>query len=216
MTTTFKPTITITRNSADEIIIRVRCESSRNEFVEVRMTPHALGMALTGLSSVECETGLLRNPEVVGMRKIIEPRQAIYPMDSRNREQMQQWLIDNKQEDGWTLDTYLGSQNSIKHLHDGSGYVLKYRVFKYVNDVEPRQDRIDPEDPIYKAAKESVIASQNGSTARLARIFSVSIDRASGMMVQMEREGIVSGFDTMGLRTVLVSQQDEAADGGKA
>ncbi|WP_272677553.1 hypothetical protein, partial [Providencia sp. PROV076] len=68
--------------------------------------------------------------ENVGKKKITENRSVICPIRSYEKGILRDWLINNKQEDGYILDPYLGSQSSIQMCDEGT--VLNYRVIKYV------------------------------------------------------------------------------------
>jgi hypothetical protein len=46
-----------------------------------------------------------------------------------DREKMSKWIEDNCKEEGWRIDSYLGSQSSIGH-RDGKT-VLNYSVYRY-------------------------------------------------------------------------------------
>ena len=74
----------------------------------------------------------MRGLEHVGKKKVTEPRTAIAPksIPSHSRDELRAWLQENRQEDGWIIDSYLGSQNSV--TRDQGETVLRYSVFKYV------------------------------------------------------------------------------------
>lgn len=124
--------ITISRDSSDAINISIVDELSRQRFVRVTMTPHEFAMAVTGLSSIEAQAEVV-GLEYVGLRKIIEKRSAICPLSFCDKRELADWLLANCQEEGWTINTYLGSQGSIGHNIEG-GRQLNYSVFRYTSD----------------------------------------------------------------------------------
>lgn len=86
--------------------------------------------ALTGLSELDA-TATVRRLDVVGMKKVIEPRTIECPLKGYDRKELTSWLEENAKEDGWIIDTYLGSQGSVRYTD--AGCVLNYRVFKYID-----------------------------------------------------------------------------------
>lgn len=124
--------VSITRDSRDAIRISFQDEASNIRFVSVSMTPHDFAMAVTGLSHVEAKATVcgLRN---VGLKKISQKRQAECPLTNSDRKELTQWLLDNCQEDGWTINGYLGSQGSVGH-YDGGSRTLNYSVYRYADE----------------------------------------------------------------------------------
>ena len=130
--------LTISRPSGagDEVIrIAIMDETSRARFVELEIGLADFTSVLTGLSEVKCN-GTVRNLEVVGKRKVQEKRSLLYTGDYCKRSELEEWLSENGKEEGWEVDTYLGTQTSVVYQQDGSSYMLNYRVFRY-EDVEP-------------------------------------------------------------------------------
>ena len=126
-----KARVTISRDSSDHVNIRIVDNASRIQFVEVSLSVEQYGYLITGLSEQECEMQV-RGLDKVGKHRVSESRTIFCPIRSYNKETLVQWLVDNAQEEGWTLDTYLGSQSSIKHREDG--VMLQYRVYKFVQE----------------------------------------------------------------------------------
>ena len=125
-----KASVTISRASDDVVRIRIREENSRIEFAVVSMTAEQFAYAITGLA--ECEAGLeVVGLEHVGKVRITEPRVIECPLDTYEKEQLQQWLRENAQEEGWLLSAYLGSKSSVSR-RDGKT-LLRYSVTKYVD-----------------------------------------------------------------------------------
>lgn len=124
--------ITIGRNSRDVIGIEVMDARSRQLVARIEMTPADFAMALTGLAHIEA-TYKHGNLSVVGMKKVSETRSIEYVGDRfAAKDVMVEWLKANAAEEGWSIDSYLGSQNSVVHRDDKT--LLNYRVFKYVQE----------------------------------------------------------------------------------
>jgi hypothetical protein len=102
-----KAKITISKNSNDEIHIRVKDSASNIEFVDVGMSLADFAAAITGLAMVDAVADV-RGLDNVGKRKIIEQRTAIAPRMGYDRNDMKSWLNKDCQEEGWIIDDYLG------------------------------------------------------------------------------------------------------------
>ena len=113
------------------INIEVMDEASRLRFLEIEIPLADMMAALTGLSHCSC-VGDVRGLQWVGMHKVTESRSVICPLNSYKREELREWLECNCQEEGWILNTYLGSQESISTNPEGNGQVLRYSVTKYI------------------------------------------------------------------------------------
>jgi len=124
-----KGSITISRYSTGEIAIRIFDENSRSEFVSFEMTPHNFAVAVTGVAAVEGDF-TVRGLANIGLTRVNEDRSIVCPIESYDKEKLAAWLLENAREDGWEIDTYLGSQNSV--IRNERGTVLNYRVFKFV------------------------------------------------------------------------------------
>lgn len=129
----FKGGVSISRNSNDEVNIRVYDGASRVEFVDISMTLENYALLITGMSRVEA-VGEVRGLEYVGKEKFTENRSVECPLDTYDKAKLQQWLVDNCQEDGWELNTYLGSQGSIGRK--GGVRTLNYSVYRYEDKLE--------------------------------------------------------------------------------
>lgn len=123
-----KARVSINRSSDDKVRISFRDEASGIEFAEVAMTIEAFGNAITGLSAQSAALEV-RGLQWVGKQRVTEERTIECPLDTYNRDELSAWLRDNAQEDGWLVNTYLGSQGSISR--QGSKTVLRYSVTKY-------------------------------------------------------------------------------------
>lgn len=123
-------TLTISRPSTGGVTISVRDEASGARFLEVSISHEEFSQALGALSSRPVSM-VVRGLDVVGKTRITERRTVTAPGQAFSRDNWGAWLQENAQEDGWILDTYLGSQHSVGHK-DGNT-ILNYSVFKYVD-----------------------------------------------------------------------------------
>lgn len=131
MSNGLKAKVTVSRSSDDLIRIRFRDEASGIQFAEARMTLEEFALAVTGLAEREAElevTGL----QYVGKRRVTEQRSIVCPLDAYNKDKLEEWLKENAQEEGWLLNSYLGSQGSVS-TRDGVT-ILRYSVTKYVDE----------------------------------------------------------------------------------
>ncbi len=129
----FNGAVSISRDSRDNVNIRIHDNASGIEFVDIQMTLENYAMLITGLSRVDA-TGEVRGLDKVGKQRITEARSTVCPIKGYDKKVFQQWLIDNCQEEGWELNSYLGSQSSMGLDKDGER-VLNYSVTKYVEDI---------------------------------------------------------------------------------
>lgn len=127
-----KVSVSISRNSRDGVRIYLRDDTSRIIFVEAELTLEDYALLITGLSEVEANA-TYRDLSNVGKKKIIEKRSIETPFESYDRDKLERWLIDNCQEHGWFLNSYLRSQSSLGEGENG-GTKLHYSVYKYVDE----------------------------------------------------------------------------------
>lgn len=125
----------IGRDSRNSFNIEVKDEASGNRFLRISMSAEQFAMAITGLysSGITAEISGLEN---VGKVRVRERRSVEFTGDRKvayARDGLENWLEENCQEEGWILDTYLGSQKSRQTVADKT--FLNYAVYKYV-DVE--------------------------------------------------------------------------------
>ena len=123
-----KACLSIGRDSSGMIRIRIRDQSSRREFVDLGISAEGFGLAVTGMSEIECDA-VVSGLGMVGMNKIQERRRIVCPINTYDKNVLADWLKKNCQEDGWQLIAYLGSQSSVAHCPDG--VVLNYSVVRY-------------------------------------------------------------------------------------
>lgn len=105
------------------------------KFTNVSVSLQQFIEALTGLSEVDC-THETRNTEYIGKYYVSERRTITAPRLGYDKKTYEAWLISNAQEEGWILDSYLGSQSSITYKDDSA--ILNYIVFKYVDHVDSK------------------------------------------------------------------------------
>ena len=125
-----KARLSISRDSSGVIRVCIRDDASRNEFVDLKISPESFGLAITGLSEIECEATVSKI-ETVGKKKIQENRRVACPIDTYDKKILERWLEENCQEPGWHLVTYLGGKESVVR-DQGGNLFLNYRVAKYV------------------------------------------------------------------------------------
>lgn len=131
---TIEAQLTISRCSDGTITIRLEDKASRIEFFDGSISPEQFGEAVTGLASRPL-TAEVRGMNFIGKRFVFEKRQVVYPgLLWDDREVMSTWLRQNCQEEGWIIDSYLGSQGSVVTRNDK--VFLNYGVCKYVEDEE--------------------------------------------------------------------------------
>lgn len=123
--------ISIIRDNRDVIRIRVKDESARVQLLEVSMSPHDFAMAVTGLSEIKC-SAQATHLDKAGKVRERQHRSAMCPLNTYDRTQLQDWLKENCQEEGWILDTYLGSQSSVCYKGN-DGVILNYSVTRYLD-----------------------------------------------------------------------------------
>ena len=111
------------------ISLTITDEISRIQFLDAEIELGAFAEALTGLAYVPME-GELRGLEHIGKTRVTEKREVVCPLNCFDRAELAAWLAENAQESGWTVNTYLGSQGSVRS-HESGGQTLRYSVTKY-------------------------------------------------------------------------------------
>ena len=126
--------LSISRNSHNRVGITVKCKTSRQAFLKLDLSLEEYAEVITGLSHVEVE-GVVNGMNLVGKEKIVESRtvRVDETIGFQGKELVADWLSRNCKEEGWELDTYLGSQKSIVYDHTNKNYTINYSVYKYVN-----------------------------------------------------------------------------------
>lgn len=128
-----KATLTITRpmGNRDAVIsITVRDENSRIQFFKGDVSLAQFSEALTGLAEVAVDAEV-RGLDYVGKIRVTEDREIICPLTDYKREILGSWLAENAKEDGWIVQTYLGSRGQVESCKGGQK--LRYSVVKYVD-----------------------------------------------------------------------------------
>lgn len=97
------------------------------------MSLHEYAECITGLGHVPLAAEV-RGLEYIGMKRVSERRSIECPLTCHNRKELEIWLEQNAQEEGWLLNTYLGAQDSVGHRNGKT--VLNYTVTKYVKEDE--------------------------------------------------------------------------------
>lgn len=123
--------ISIGRRSDDVITIELTDPLSRIQFVDAEMTLEAFASAITGLSYVEMNAEL-RGLEHVGKVRVTEARKVYCPLKTYDRRTLEKWLEDNMQEEGWMLNSHLGSRDSMSYAKN-AGKNLHYFVYRFVD-----------------------------------------------------------------------------------
>lgn len=125
--------ISITRPSFHDgrevIAIEIYDTASRTTFCKMQIGMADFAAALTGQSQVPAQIEV-RGLANVGLLKVSESRTATVSGRFHDRKFLQQWLTENCQEDGWVIDSYLGSQRSITWSDENT--ILNYSVHKFV------------------------------------------------------------------------------------
>ena len=112
-----------------KINLTIQDDASRIHFVGLEIDLDHMMEALTGFSYRPCDVEV-RGLAYVGKTKVSERREIVCSLKTYNKEELSQWLEENAQEDGWVLDSYLGSQGSVVFSPEGTR--LRYSVHKFV------------------------------------------------------------------------------------
>lgn len=124
-----KASVSCARSSNGLIYLTIECEKSHAKFAEIVFTPNQFANVITNLHTSDIDVKV-NHLDRVGKTRILEPRQVRSPIQSYSREKNEQWLREHCQEEGWLLNSYLGSQKSIQMV-DGVT-LLNYSVYKYI------------------------------------------------------------------------------------
>lgn len=123
------------KDADDAVCLEFTDKLSGIQFMDISMSLAKFGELIANRGSVRLEA-TVRGLHNLGKKHISEQRVAHAPdmgYRTTSREQYSQWLLDNCQEEGWNISTYLGSQSSIGFADKDTGLVpLRYHVFKYV------------------------------------------------------------------------------------
>lgn len=129
-----KGKISITRPSygdeREKISIQIKDDLSKIQFLTVEIDYADFAQCITGLSFINCDLYIHRMG-LVGKNKIVESRTCESP-GNMSKDELEKWLKENKQEEGWILNSYLGSKGSC-YFYNGKQY-LRYSVCKYIDE----------------------------------------------------------------------------------
>lgn len=121
----------------DNMEFVIRDQNSRCRFLTFKITKKEL-IDLIQSKSVEIDY-TLKDAHLCGKYLIIEKRVKSIPSENplqATKEYLEQYIKDNFQEDGWFLDAYLGSQDSVSWDHKNKCNIVRYSVYKYVEEKE--------------------------------------------------------------------------------
>lgn len=114
--------------------IEVSDKASHIQFLSLKIPLADFMKALTGQFLNEV-AGEVFGLDVVGKTRVVEPREIVCPLTTYKQKELKEWLEANAQEDGWIVDSYLGSQSSVSRNQDGT--LLRYRVHKFIDTEMP-------------------------------------------------------------------------------
>lgn len=138
--TKYDGTINISRPSFSDgrkaIKILIVDKNSRIEFLELEIAPAEFALALTGLSQQPIKfearaldkVGLMKESETIQFQTTLSGYRKDY--QALLKEHPELFITPEQISDGWRIDTYLGSQNSIHK--DGKVTYLNTRIYRYV------------------------------------------------------------------------------------
>lgn len=115
----------------DCVSITLVDEASRVEFVDAEISYEEFARGLGSLQARPLTVCEVRGLELVGKKRIWERRSIICPLDTFDKQALAAWLEENAQEEGWILNTYLGSRDSISRSAEG-GTRINYSMTRYV------------------------------------------------------------------------------------
>ena len=128
--------MTISRVSSgrgDYISLTLRDEESRTTFATVKMDAATLGKVITGLSEQKVEIEV-KGLDRVGKVRVVEPRILSVPGRIYSKEPLEALVEKTCQEEGWIVDSYLGSKSSVTHPDDNTT-LIHYKVYRYEDKV---------------------------------------------------------------------------------
>lgn len=125
-----KANVSISRTNRNEILVTIKDVASRIKVAEINFSLEEYALLISGMSEIEGEI-IYGNLIHVGKEKIVEKRQCVIPKELyyAKKEEIKNWLEENKQEEGWYLDAYLGSQDSF--VYGSEEIKINYFVYKY-------------------------------------------------------------------------------------
>lgn len=124
--------LTITRLNTGKICLSIKDTDSFINFLKMELLPEDFMNCLTGLA-YQPGIGEVYGTEFLGKTKQIEERTIEMPLqntDFWSSKEYSIWLKNNYKEEGWFIDTYLGSKNSIEYK-EGKQF-LNFTVYRYI------------------------------------------------------------------------------------
>lgn len=117
------------------IFIEIQDNQSRIKFIEIKINMADFTAALTGHSFIPV-IFKTNNLEYIGKTKETEKAAINIPHGVRHdKKSIETYLEEVHQRDGWIIDTYLGSQNSLIALWDDPDYYytanISYHRYMY-------------------------------------------------------------------------------------
>ncbi len=130
-----------TLNGEDEYVrIEVVDNLSRTMVMRLEVSLSDFAKMITGRSDIQIGRALYHGTDFVGKQRVSEKRRTFISKEeianvggAYPRKNLENWLVANKQEEGWFVDSYLGSQSSMEYDPESGGNWLNYRVHKYVD-----------------------------------------------------------------------------------
>lgn len=124
----------LSNHSDGYVLLEIEDAISGIQIIDIQMSYSDFGKFIKGCGSIRVEANV-RGLDMLGKKLVREGRRVLCPLKpnwASKKTEFKEWLEANCQEEGWSLSTYLGSQNSITPARDSNGYWLEYSVFKYV------------------------------------------------------------------------------------
>lgn len=126
--------VSISRDNHDNIHIHIRLvdQASRKLLGSARLTCEEFGMLVTGVSMTDIPCEIDVDQGSIGKKRVDAPREVLCPINSYNTNELSDWLIENCQEEGWHINSYLGSKGSIdRAIGSVDATILRYTVYKF-------------------------------------------------------------------------------------
>lgn len=131
-------------NGQDEYVrIEIMDWTSRRKILQLDMELSEFAKLVTGRSDVPVGRALYDDSGAVGKLRVYEKRKVFISDDEISKaggswptSNLENWLRETQQEEGWLIDPYLGSQGSQQRDSTKGGSWLNYGVYKYVDTLD--------------------------------------------------------------------------------
>lgn len=131
-------------NGQDEYVrIEIMDWTSRRKIMQLDMELSEFAKLVTGRSDVPVGRALYDDSGAVGKLRVYEKRKVFISDDEISKaggswptSNLEKWLTETQQEEGWMIDPYLGSQGSQSRDQHRGGSWLNYGVYKYVDTLD--------------------------------------------------------------------------------